>query len=273
MTGPAWLFVPAGDDRKMSKLDGLDADALILDLEDAVAPSAKARARSVVAGIAPSAQLWVRINPGGTPWHEEDVAMAGRHGHRNLVLPKGTPDAVATLAARLPGARLLVIATETPASVLALGDYSAVARHLAGLAWGGEDLAAYLGARSNREPGGAYTSPYRMVRDMTLIAAKAAGVPALDAVHTDFRDLDACAREARDAARDGFGGKLCIYPAQVPAVRRAFAPSESELDWARRVCNAFAGDDGTGVVALDGRMLDRPHLVAAQTLLAHGAST
>ena len=265
----SWLFVPGGRSSMLAKIDALPGDAVILDLEDAVPPDGKDDARAAVAGRLPGAdRLWVRINPEGTPAHAEDVAMLRAMRHGRVVLPKATPEAVRRAADLLgPDARILAIATETPTAVLALGGYGACARWLHGLAWGGEDLSAALGARANRTPGGAYTSPYRLARDLTLIAAAAAGVPAIDAVFTRHADLDGLKAEAEEAARDGFAGKLAIHPAQVGPIEAAFEPTADALAHARRVVAAFEAAPEAGAVSLDGEMIDRPHLLAARRLL------
>jgi citrate lyase subunit beta/citryl-CoA lyase len=172
----------------------------------------------------------------------------------------------------LPGStQLLVIATETPQALLALGDYArTVNARLAGLTWGAEDLSAALGAAA-RDTDGAYTFTFELARSMCLLAASAAGVAAFDGVHVDFRNTAALKREAARAYRDGFLGKLAIHPAQVEPINAAFSPQPDEVARAREVIAAFAAKPGEGVLSMDGQMLDRPHLVKAQRILARAA--
>jgi citrate lyase subunit beta/citryl-CoA lyase len=165
------------------------------------------------------------------------------------------------------GTRIVAIATETAAAVFSLGTYAGAGPRLEGLAWGGEDLATAIGASANRQDG-AWTEPFRLVRSLCLFGAAAAGVAAIDTVHTDFRDLDGLKRECEAAARDGFSGKLAIHPAQVAVINEAFTPTAEAIARAERVTAAFAASAGLGVTSLDGAMLDRPHLEAAKRLLA-----
>jgi citrate lyase subunit beta / citryl-CoA lyase len=171
--------------------------------------------------------------------------------------------------------RLMVIATETPAGLLALPQYpatlgasAAVNARLAALTWGAEDLSAAIGARAKRDAAGEWTATFQLARTSCLLAAAALGVQAVDGVHTDFRDAAGLARELQAARRDGFSGKLAIHPGQVAAINAAFAPTEAEREHARRVIAAFAAAPGAGVASLDGQMLDRPHLLLAQRVLA-----
>jgi citrate lyase subunit beta / citryl-CoA lyase len=172
-------------------------------------------------------------------------------------------------AAGLPpgGTRILVIATETAGSLFGLGTYGEAGPRLSGLTWGAEDLSASLGASANRA-NGQWLAPFRLARDLCLAGAAAAGVPAFDTVHVDIEDLAGLEADAREAKRDGFSGKIAIHPKQVEVINAAFTPAADELDWARRVVAAFAADGGAGVLRLDGKMLDRPHLRLAERLLA-----
>jgi citrate lyase subunit beta / citryl-CoA lyase len=169
--------------------------------------------------------------------------------------------------------RIIVIATETPRAVLSLGEYSpeTAGARLNGLTWGMEDLAAALGALAKTEADGSLTPVFELARSLCLIAAAAAGVQAIDGVHADFRDRAGLEREVARARRDGFGGKLAIHPDQVAVINAAFSPTVAEVEHARRVVAAFEASPGAGVTSLDGRMLDRPHLVLAQRLLALAA--
>ena len=140
-------------------------------------------------------------------------------------------------------------------------------RGLCGLFWGGEDLAADIGAKANRDASGRYTTPYQMARALTLLGATAAQVPAIDAVYTNFRDPEGLRAEAAEAARDGFTAKVAIHPDQIGPIHEVFTPTEAEVAWARRVIEAFDAAPTAGALALDGRMLDLPHYRSAQRLL------
>lgn len=272
MTLRSLLFVPGDRPERMDKALTLGADALILDLEDAVAPAAKPAGRAAVRALLDRAPdgpaLLVRVNPIGTAAFAEDVVALSGAPLTGIVLPKAEGRAsVAALRAALPGAyRVLPIATETPRAVFALGDYDG--DELAGLTWGAEDLPAAIGALSSRERDGSYTEPYKVVRALALFAAHAAGVAAIETVYPDFRDLDGLAAYAARARRDGFTGMMAIHPAQVAVINAAFTPGEAELAAARRIVALFAAHPGAGALQLDGRMVDAPHLAAARRLLA-----
>ena len=266
------LFVPGDRPERMRKALTLGADALILDLEDAVAPGAKPAARVDVraflderpTGVA----LFVRVNPLNSALVADDVAALASASFDGVMLPKaeGRPS-VARLRALLPGGYVVLpIATETPRAVFTLGDYDGAG--LAGLTWGAEDLPAAIGAAGSREADGSYTEPYRMVRALTLFGAHAAGVPAIETVYPDFRDLDGLAAYAARGRRDGFTGMMAIHPAQVPVINAAFSAGEEELAQARRLVALFDAHPGAGALQLDGRMVDAPHLKAARALLA-----
>ncbi|WP_267378701.1 MULTISPECIES: CoA ester lyase [unclassified Sphingomonas] len=267
------LFVPGDRPERMAKAAAFDVDALILDLEDAVAPAAKVAARGHVAAFLAQPRtvpLFVRINPLDSGLADDDLA-AVLPGHPDgIVLPKAEGAAsLAALDAKLEGAiRILPIATETPAAIFALGSYGGVTPRLAGLTWGAEDLPAAIGAATSREPDGSYTEPYRLARALTLFGAHAAGVPAIETVYPDFRDRDGLAAYAARGARDGFTGMMAIHPAQLPVINAAFTPDAAAIAAARRIVDLFAANPGAGALQLDGRMVDAPHLKAAQTLLA-----
>lgn len=270
------LFVPGDRPERMEKALGLGADALILDLEDAVAPSAKPAAREAVRAFVDRPRdggpaLFVRINPLDGEEAARDAAALAGAPLDGVVLPKAEGRAsVARLRALLPGGYpVLPIASETPRAVFALGDYDGAG--LAGLTWGAEDLPAAIGAATSREADGSYTDPYKVVRALTLFGAHAAGVPAIETVYPDFRDLDGLAGYAARGRRDGFTGMMAIHPAQVPVINHAFSPSEAELAHARAVVALFDANPGAGALQLDGKMVDAPHLKAARRLL-DGAS-
>lgn len=267
------LFVPGDRPGRMEKALGLGADALILDLEDAVAPVAKPAARDAVAAFLRSARrdaaLLVRINPLDGGLAQADLAAVLDARPDALVLPKAAgAESVTALAALAGDVPILPIATETPAAVFQLGSYAAVARHLFGLTWGAEDLPAAIGASASRDAAGDFTAPYQIARALTLFGAHAAGVAAIETVYPDFRDTDGLAAAAARARRDGFTGMMAIHPAQVPVINAAFTPDAAELAHARAVVAAFAAQPGAGALQLDGRMIDAPHLIQARRLLA-----
>jgi citrate lyase subunit beta/citryl-CoA lyase len=263
----------------MEKALGAGADALILDLEDSVAAAAKPDARRQVADFLnrnAMAPLWVRVNPLDTAECDRDLAAVLPCHPDGIVLPKAEGGAsVAELARRLTAAgnataQILAIATETPAAIFQLGSYGGH-RRLAGLTWGAEDLPAAIGAATSRQEDGAYTAPYEMVRALCLFGAAAAGVQPIDTVYPGFRDLDGLAAYAARARRDGFMGMMAIHPAQVPVINAAFTPTAEEVAHARRVVDAFEARPEAGALSLDGRMIDRPHFIQAQRILAAAA--
>lgn len=274
------LFAPGDSERKIAKALASDADAVILDLEDSVAPAAKDAARATVAAAlhAATREVIVRVNPAGSPWHLADLAAVVPARPAALLLPKcesahhlrALDAALAALevaAGMEPGGlKVIALATETAASVLHLASYVGAPRLLA-LAFGAEDLSADLGI-APRLADGSYPAPVAAARAQMLVAAAAAGVPALDTPWPDPRAPEGLAREAAAAAADGFAGKLCIHPAQIGPVNAAFTPAPERLAWARMVVEAFAANPGAGVVSWNGRMLDRPHLKLAERILA-----
>ena len=270
------LFVPGDRPDRMTKALNSGADALILDLEDAVAPSAKPEARRAVAAFVeanPAARLWVRINPLDGEEAEKDLAAVLQSRPDGIVLPKAEGGvSVDQLAHRLSAAgnaaaQILAIATETPAAMFQLGTYRG-AKRLIGLTWGAEDLPAAIGASTSREEDGSYTPPYQLARSLCLFGAAAAGVLPIETVYPAFRDLDGLAAYAARARRDGFTGMMAIHPDQVPVINRAFTPTEAEIAHARTVVAAFEASPGAGALSLDGKMIDRPHLIQAQRLLS-----
>lgn len=282
----SFLFVPADSERKLAKAQSSPADALILDLEDAVAgpnlPVARNLARAFLTECKTRAQLWVRINPVGSPDYSADLdAIAGAKPD-GIVVPKPDgPDALrildndlAALEARygleLGAIKTLPVATETPIAVMSLMDYRSPPPRLVAMSWGAEDLSAALGAVTNRDENGEFLFTYKVVRSLVLIAAKAAGVSAIETLYADFRDTKGLEKVARAAQREGFTGMLAIHPDQVEIINAAFTPSEADVAHARRIIEAFAS--GSGVASLDGKMLDQPHLVQARHVLALDAA-
>jgi citrate lyase subunit beta/citryl-CoA lyase len=258
------------------------ADALIFDLEDSVSAQRKAQARLDVAAFlgqgARRVPSFVRVNPLASGLTDEDLAAVANARPDGVVLPKAEGAAsVIELARRmdvagLPAARILPIATETPAAIFRMGEYSSVADRLAGVTWGAEDLSAAVGAVTAREPGGSFTAPYEMARALTLFAAHAALVPAIETVYSAFRDLDGLAHYAERGARDGFAGMMAIHPAQVKIINAAFTPSSQIIERARRIVAEFGKHPGAGVVSIDGAMFDAPHLKQAQRILAQAGA-
>jgi citrate lyase subunit beta/citryl-CoA lyase len=281
------LFVPGDDARKLAKGLASGADALLVDLEDSVAPARKAEARGVTAAFlrenvgAPSRpRLFVRVNAFDSGLTDADLDAVVPAGPDGIMLPKSRHGQdIAYLSARIAvreaesdvpdgSLRILAIATETAESLFHLGSYAGASHRLAGLAWGAEDLAADLGAETNRRPDGVYADPYRLARTLTLLGAKAAGVAAIDTVFTALRDLGGLKAEAEAARRDGFTAKMAIHPAQVPVINAVFTPDEAAVARARKIVAHFAANPASGVTAIDGEMIDRPHLRQAERLLA-----
>jgi citrate lyase subunit beta/citryl-CoA lyase len=270
------LFVPADRPDRFAKAAASGADALILDLEDSVAADRKSVGRAAVAdwlGTPRSLPTFVRVNPLDGGLTALDLAAVLPARLDGLVLPKAEgATSIETLVAMLGGRRvpILPIATETPSAVFQLGSYGAVAEHLCGLTWGAEDLPAAIGATRSREDDGRYTPPYEMVRALTLFGAHAAGVAAIDTVFPRIDAPDALADYAARARRDGFTGMMAIHPSQVDIINRSFTPSADEIARAHAIVAAFAADPGAGALKLDGKMVDRPHLVQARRILAAG---
>ena len=276
----SFLFVPADSERKLAKAGTAGADALILDLEDAVAPAAKPAARQMAADyLAGKSDVWVRVNPIDTDDWEADLDAVMPAAPTGIMLPKPrhARDAL-TLSARIDElekrhgiehgrTKVIALCTEHPEALFTLHSYVDSVPRLAGLSWGAEDLSAALGASTNRDADGNWLPPYELARSLCLLAAAAAEVAAIDTVFTDFRDLDGLLRYATHARRDGFGGMLAIHPAQVEIINAAFEPTASEIERARRIIALFNENPGAGTVGLDGEMIDRPHLVQAQRLL------
>ncbi|MBO9575672.1 MAG: CoA ester lyase [Sphingobium sp.] len=268
------LFVPGDRPERFAKAAASGADAIILDLEDSVAPERKADARAAVADYlaAPHAlPCIVRVNAAGSKGITDDIAAIAAAKPDAVMLPKA--EGVASIAALSDlfggGAPPIIpIATETPNALFELGNYRQCADMLAGLTWGAEDLPAAIGATSAREADGRYTPPYEMVRSLTLFAAHAANVPAIDTVFPNIADKDGLSAYVARARRDGFSAMLAIHPAQVSIINAGFTPSPAEIAHAQAVTAAFAGNPGTGALMLDGRMIDQPHLVQARRILA-----
>lgn len=291
----SWLFVPADSERKLTRAFEVPADALILDLEDAVAAGRKSIAREMAAdflrtcaarsGSKPA--VWVRVNSRASGLMADDVHAVLPCQPAGLLLPKaGSPADVRALDALMngieqgaaPPAAIMALVTETAAAVFDLPAYvrdadgrrATLPARLSALTWGGEDLSCELGALTNRDADGGFRFTYQVVRSWCQLAAAAAGLMAVETLCADFRNDDRVALQATRAAEDGFSGMLAIHPAQVPIINAAFTPTPAQVGQARRVLAAFAaagiGADA-GTVQLDGRMLDRPHRLQAERLL------
>jgi citrate lyase subunit beta/citryl-CoA lyase len=279
------LFVPADSARKMAKSLQCPADALILDLEDAVVPDRKPLAREMAADFlagqasATASALFVRINPLDSGLALEDLAAVVRPGLAGILQPKTTGaadvvklghylDALEARAGMAPGSVAIVpVATETPQAMLNMQTFNAPLPRLAGITWGAEDLSAAIGAVSNRDEDGAYSPVYTWANSLCLCAAASTGVAAIDTLHADFKNSAGLAAACRASRRRGFSGRIAIHPDQVATINEAYSPTEAELAHARRVMDAFAAQPGAGTLSLDGAMYDMPHLKQARRTL------
>lgn len=279
------LFVPGDSERKQQKALDSAADALILDLEDSVAeanlPTARRMAQEFLKGQRDRSrrQVWVRVNflGGGRILDDLVAVLPGRPD--GIVVPKVTlPSELTEIGNYLtalevreglePGStKLIALASETPRSLFHMDGYGACTPRLAGITWGAEDFLVSLGGTTKYREDGSFTAPFAFAKSLVLLGAKAAGVQAIDTVYANFRDLEGLAKQAREARRDGFLGKIAIHPDQIPPINEAFTPTAAEVEKARKIVAAFAANPGAGVLGVDGQMLDRPHLVQAQAIL------
>jgi len=279
------LFVPGDSERKFARARESAADALILDLEDAVAPSQKPAARAHVVRLIDQEKtrqwaFFVRVNALETGLTLDDMAAVVKPGLDALLIPKADSAAdVARIAHYLDAlearsgmsqgsVKLAVVCTETPKAMFNLGSYAPAHPRLVALTWGAEDLGAVIGATDNKEPDGAWTFPYQVARVQCLFAAAAAEVAPIDTLFANFKDPEGLERECRRSRRDGFSGRVAIHPDQVAIINRCYAPSEAEIAQARRIVEAFEANPGVGTLGIDGKMYDIPHLKAARKTLA-----
>jgi len=285
----SWLFIPADSEHKLMKAPETGAHAVIVDLEDSVAPAAKVAARRTAHDWleAHKRQItmrkqarWVRVNAVETGLWRDDLAAIMAGAPDGIMLPKAEgPEQIRLVSAELyeleqrhglPNGhtRIIPLVSETPRAALTISTYvDASMPRLAGLTWGAEDLSAAMGASRKRDASGQWTDAFRFVRAQTLLAAHARSVWAIDTLYTDFRDEEGC-RVAAEAARgDGFTGMLAIHPAQVTIINAAFAATEAELAEAQAIVAAFAANPNAGALQIDGRMVDQPHLKQARALL------
>lgn len=283
----SWLFAPGDSEKKLAKAIASEADIALLDLEDSVAPENKPAARRLVAAVLASnenrARLWVRINPLTTADAIADLAAIMPSAPGGVFLPKaeGASDITrlhhyltafeAAFGLAQDSTLIAALVTETAAAMFRTGEYAgdySGRERLTAISWGAEDLSSALGASEQRGPDGEYSHTYEMARSLCLIGASAAGVAAIETVQPEFRNLEALEKRARRVRAQGFAGMLAIHPAQVAPINAAFTPSDEELAHARAIVQAFADNPGAGTIGLNGAMIDRPHLVLAQRLLA-----
>jgi len=271
----SWLFVPADSEKKIAKALDSQADAVIFDLEDSVAPGQKAAARDILKNLPKRSngpQWWVRVNPLGSEYHKDDLSLIGSAYVHGIVLPKSESGAdVTQLAHRTGNIPIHAIVTETPASLFNLLSYAKPGSPLAAMCWGAEDLSAALGASSKYDASGELSFTYKLARSLCLAGAVAAGVQPVDGVFADFRDDEGLRAESEAARREGFNGKLAIHPAQVPIINAAFTPSDEEVRHAEEIVAAFEAQPNAGVLSVGGKMVDRPHLVQARRVLERAA--
>ena len=271
----SWLFVPADSEKKIAKALDSDADAIIFDLEDSVAPSMKPTARDLLKNLRKRSggpEWWVRINPLASKFIRDDLKLIGVADLHGIVLPKAENGAdVMQLAHRTGSIPVHAIVTETAASLFGLLSYREPSSPLAAMSWGAEDLSAALGAASKYDESGELSFTYKLARTLCLAGAVAAGVQPVDGVFADFRDDQGLRKEADAARREGFAGKLAIHPAQVPVINAAFTPSDEEVKHAEEIVAAFEAQPDAGVLSVGGKMVDRPHLVQARRVLERTA--
>jgi citrate lyase subunit beta/citryl-CoA lyase len=279
----SWLFAPGDSEKKMEKATAGPADIVIFDLEDAVAPSEKPKARTLVREFLQGQaggheRLWVRINPLDGPYAVDDLAaiMPGKPG--GVMLPKayGRQDVEvlnnyltaleAAFGAEPGSTKVIALVTETAEAMFTTGDYKGAPR-LVAMTWGAEDLADALGASENRNPDGSYGFTYELARSFCLMGAATAGVAPIETIQGDFRDLEGLRKRAEKVRRDGYRGMLAIHPAQVEVINEAFSPGEEEIAAAQEIVDLFAANPGAGTIGFKGAMVDRPHLARAQALL------
>ncbi len=278
------LFVPADSERKLAKAFAAGADALVLDLEDAVLPERKSLARTMLQAWLEAqsdrTRLWVRVNDLASGELLKDLAQVLPSRPAGIMLPKiNGPEEVAVVGHYLDAleavhglpaghVRIMPLVTETPLGLLRLGEL-AKQRHprISHVSWGAEDLSSALGAGDPRTDGGAWRPTYVHARLQCLLTAHAMGVEALDTLHVNFKDSEGLRATTRAARHDGFTGRLAIHPDQVPVINEAFTPTDAERAHAQRVVDAFSSSPGAGAVSLDGKMFDIPHLRAARRML------
>jgi citrate lyase subunit beta/citryl-CoA lyase len=285
MTLKSLLFVPGDSEKKMAKAASTGADALLLDLEDAVSQDRLPIARGMVLDYLKShdrvhQQVWVRINPLDTALSLPDLVAVMPGKPDGIVLPKPlNANAVRQLdhflsaleqreGITLGHTRILPVATEVAGALFQLDSYAGCSPRLAGLTWGAEDLATDIGATTNKKDNGEFDEAFVLARSLCLLAASHAGVQAIDTLNVDFRNAESLQADVQRARRQGFSGKLAIHPDQVAIINAGFTATPQELQHAQRIVDAFTQSGGAGAVQLDGKMIDKPHLTQALRLLA-----
>ncbi|HEX5365608.1 MAG TPA: CoA ester lyase [Acidimicrobiales bacterium] len=270
------LYMPGANERALEKAAGLPADALILDLEDAVAPDAKAEARDRVCAAAASGrygprEVAIRVNSAATAWHDDDLRAAAAAGPDAVVVPKvESPSTVHAVEKALdaggaPGHTAIWAMLETPLALLRAVEVCSSSERLTVLVMGTNDLAKEL--RAEHVPG---RQPLLTGLGLALIAARASGKVVLDGVYNDIRDAEGFEAECRQGRQMGFDGKTLIHPGQIEAANLAFAPAAEDVERSRRIIEAFeaAVAEGRGVVTVDGRMIENLHVEQARHTLA-----
>lgn len=285
----SFLFVPGDSERKLEKGFSAGADVVIIDFEDSVAPDNKPLARRLAPDVIRArrggqALVYVRVNDLSTGLTDDDLAAVVPAQPDGIILPKSQSGAdvqhVATklrvneIESGLPdgGIKIIPIITETGIAALSTATYPNASPRLAGLTWGAEDLSAVVGARATRDEHGRYTDVFRYARAVTILAASASDVPAIDTVFVNFRHLDGLRADCLEAERDGFTAKMAIHPDQIPVINEIFTPSTQAVEHARALVAAFAAAGNPGVVGIEGQMFDIPHLKRAERLLTRAAS-
>lgn len=279
------LFVPGDSPRKLEKGLASGADVLLIDLEDSVSAENKQAARTTASDFirdrraACNAALFVRVNALDTGMTGDDLEAVMPAKPAGIMLPKcASGDDIEWLSGELTRLEakntiddgttaIIPIISETAGAVLSIPTYRPPLPRVAAVTWGAEDLSADIGAEATRNADGQYADVFRLARALTLLAGSAAGVASVDTVFVDFRDTEGLAAECAAAAKEGFTGKMAIHPAQVPVINTAFTPSAEAVAAARTIVEAFAAAGDPGVVGIDGKMYDRPHLKRAERIL------
>ncbi|MBW8637056.1 CoA ester lyase [Hoeflea sp. WL0058] len=284
----SYLFVPADSERKLEKSLQSSADCLLIDLEDSVSIARKETARTLAAAFVEEqhrtkdrSAIVIRINSLTSAMADDDLAALVPVRPDGVLLPKSEHGVdVQKLSAMIAvhearsgiehgNTDIHALITETATGLLNAATYGGASDRLKSVSWGAEDLSADLGVETNRDDKGHYTDVFRLARTSTLLAAASAGVMAVDTVYVDFRNEAGLETECREAVRDGFSGKMAIHPNQVEIINRVFTPSPEAIEKALRIVSLFeqSGPDA-GVLSLDGKMIDRPHLRQAERLLS-----
>jgi citrate lyase subunit beta/citryl-CoA lyase len=279
------MFVPGDSEKKLGKAQSLGADALILDLEDAVSEQNKSQARDMVRDYlithrdATVSELWVRVNPRDTLHLLPDLVAIMAGSPAGIFLPKpDSSDDVKAVDHYLTaleqqngieqGSTKIISLAESALGALNLPSFVGVSERLRALTWGAEDMAADLGASTNVDDNGNYFLVHQLTRANCLTVSVAGGIQAIDSVFVDYRDEAGLRADCTRARQEGFTGKMAIHPSQVAVINECFSPTEEEIEHARAVIRAFEEAGGAGTVGLNGKMLDKPHLKQAEKVLA-----